>query len=416
MKLMYGLSYYCDVLLYFGCLGCLGLLPDSNDRLMLCSMLLFLACVVAPLCASRWKDWRRWLFMVSVPAVMLIAGAPGPRIACIAPCVYLGLYVKNNSTVADYYYAATKFRSELLGLIFLVFLIFANSSPVWTRGLPWMLLYFTLTIYLMRMLRHDDEAANSARFRAVNLATLCAVCALGWLFSRPVAIAVLSSAARFLLDHVLAPIASVLLFIIEYLLIALNRLLMPFFPNTVPMEEMSQFEAASSMEELFAPQVMEQSAVNPIARIILIGIGIALLAVVGWFILRALSHQMARGADRGQNDVRESLKEEEIAHPRRPSKNRGNSAEGVRYWYWKSLDYMKRRNGTVTPYMNTHQIETTNSERFDGDALQILLEIYLPVRYNAQNVDREAEKRMKEAYERMKRAGVAQSEANGGKD
>ena len=44
MSMLYGLSYLCDMLLYFGCLGCLGFLGVASDDLFFVPVVLFAAC------------------------------------------------------------------------------------------------------------------------------------------------------------------------------------------------------------------------------------------------------------------------------------------------------------------------------------------------------------------------------------
>ena len=111
--------------------------------------------------------------------------------AALPMMVYLPLYVYNNRFVQDYYYAAERFRYSLIIVgIILIFSLAVNAQG-WQQGLPFLFLYVSLSITLLRLLRHDDQMARSRRFRILNLAEVVLVCAAGFAASQPEVLGIL---------------------------------------------------------------------------------------------------------------------------------------------------------------------------------------------------------------------------------
>jgi len=405
VSLMYALSYYCDVLYYFGCLGLIGALWESGSGLSLITALLFIACTLSYR-LQRLQDGRlRYAPMLVTPVILWLAQAGAERILCIPPCIYLYFYIQNNRTVADYYYAARKFQGMLIGLSFVLFLTLSNQAESWTKGLVWMVLYFALTIFLMRMLRHEDRTVNTTRFKLMNVLSIGSVCAAGWLLSQPQATDLIKAAFMLFVDHILAPVAALLLFIIQWILIGLNYLLnMIFGDEALMLESMPQLDMGAGMQQVMGLDERHPVEVNPVARAIVIGVGVAIALTLVIVLLRLISRQTARHGSDDANEVRESLETAE-AGAQRPSliRRRGNAPDSIRAWYLKSLLWMRAHGGSVRGNMNTLQIVEENKERYAPEALDELRSLYLPVRYGGKSeVTQDEISRMKDAYGRLK--------------
>ena len=90
------------------------------------------------------------------------------------------------------------------------------------------------------------------------------------------------------------------------------------------------------------------------------GVGVALLAVLAFVILRALSRRIGRLESASGTDERESLDALAAGQPR-PRLRRRDPQEGVRHWYRRSLALIRARGGRVAPTMNTLQIQQENA-------------------------------------------------------
>ena len=406
MSLLYGLNYFVDVLLYFAILGVLGVLWNASERLFFIPMLLFAGCALSHALSGRKKEWLMWLpLFVFIPCLILARGW-GERLLCVAPSVYLFFYIRGNSTVADYYYVARKFRGALIGLCFVMFLVMINPAKSWANGLIYLFLYFAMVIFLLRMLRHDDSTAKSLRFRAMNLAGVASVCAAGFALSRPAVVAVIGKLWALLRDQVLARILAVVLYLVEWVLYGINWVLGMLLPNSeleMDFGGMPAMQMDGGMEELLGPAEEGEVQVNPVARAIVIGIGVALLAAVVILVVRLLSRQTARMGTHNDDDERETLTEAEAEPNPGFFRRRRDAEEGVRWYYRRSLQWLKARGGVVSAYMNTEQIQDANADQTDEAALAALREVYLPVRYAEAQATKADAQRAREAYEAIKR-------------
>ena len=404
MSFAYALTFFCDALLYYGAIGCMGLLGACPANLYWAPVILLAACWLSGRWTGRGKPWLRWLpTAAAIPAMLVISNWPG-RLATLPMAAYLPLYIYNNRRAPDYDYAADRFRHSLIGMGVALFLGALFRAASWKRGLPYLFLYFTLNMTLLRLLRHDDRVARSRRFRVLNLAGVALVCAAGFALSQPAVIAAVRVAWNWFLENIVVNLLTALAFVLQYLLYALAWLITRIFgegamgidapPDPLSTEGGQSLLPRSPAEVRMLP-VWVQWAVK--------GIGIALLAVLAFVILRALSRRVSRTSTDSGNDERESLDAEAPREPRRLLRRR-DPQQGVRRWYRRALALIRARNGRVAPTMNTLQIQQENAETVDYDAMDALRELYLPVRYGGHEATREDVARAKEAYERLRKA------------
>lgn len=402
MSLLYAISWLSDAMLYFGVLGWLGALGGGPDWLIGVPLLLAASCALG----FRFRDRKRlWLVppAAAVIAVMAALGRISTRLLCLPPAVYLFLYMQANRTVADYYYAAERFRYTLLALPVAAFLAVTTQSSNWGQGLPYLFAYFALYIFLLRMLRADDSAVRSRRFRLMNIVSIGAVCAASFALSQPAVLAVLGVAWRFFANRILAVAAGALLYTIEWVLYILLWLLSRILPLDDGGIAFPQFANMNSLEEAYLPPEQGGAAMHPVARVLLLVIGGALLAALVLVILRALARQMGRVGGSEEGDERESLREEDALPAAPPFRARGGDpSQGVRYYYLRHLRHLKARGGDVRPTMNTLQLRDANAGSFDPGALDDLRALYLPVRYDGRPAGPEDVRRAREACERVR--------------
>ena len=402
MSLAYALPFFCDVMLYFGALGCFGLLHFCRDALAWTPVMLLAACWLSGKLTGRGKPWLRWLPMAVAVPCFIVAGNLAGRVACLPMLVYLPLYVYNNRRAPDYDYAADRFRHSLiaLGLVVLLSLLFRAAH--WKDGLPWLFMYFTLNIALLRLLRHDDGVARSLRFRAINLGGVALVCAAGFGLSQPGIVAVVRAAWQWFLENVVLNALALIAYLIQWALYLGGRLLMWLGMSNIDGDAMPVIAPMDGPGSQLPRTAREIRALPPVVLFLLKAAGVAALAALVFVILRALSRRVARAGHTGGSEEREALD----AAPDRPRLSRLRRApeDGVRQWYRRSLLLLRTRGGRVTPTMNTLQILEQNAPGSDPDALRALREVYLPVRYGGRAAGREDVRRAREAYERLKKA------------
>ena len=152
MSLTYGLTFFCETMLYLGGLGCLGMLQSCRAGLFWVPVLLLAAACLCGLLTGRGPWWLRYAPTAVVVPCLFLPGNRAGVLAALPMLAYLPLYVYNNRRATDYDYAVDRFRHSLIAAAFLMLLALAIQSPRWTDGLPWLFLYFSLSITLLQLL------------------------------------------------------------------------------------------------------------------------------------------------------------------------------------------------------------------------------------------------------------------------
>ena len=403
MWFAYALTFFCDAMLYYGALGCLGLLSGCGARLWLAPAFLLAGCWLCGRLTGKGRWWLRYAPLLASAAAMIAPGNLAGRLATLPMAVYMPLYVYYNRRPPDYDYAADRFRHSLLvaGGVMLLSAFFRARS--WTQGLPWLFLYFTLSMALLRLLRHDGAVIRSRRFRALNAGGVALVCAAGFGLSQPGIVGALARAWRWLADNVLLNLLALVLFVIQWVLYALAWVASKLFPALGPdaLPGDPGFRAPADSQPMLREAAREIQALPPVVIFLIKAAGLALLAALAFILLRALSRRVARTDSPAGTDTRESL-DDEAPRPRAAPLRRG-PADGVRRQYRRALLLLRARGGRVSPTMNTLQIEQQNEALADPDALRALRAVYLPARYGDREASPEDARAAREAVERLKK-------------
>ena len=401
MPFAYALTFFCDAMLYYGALGCLGLLRACRADLFCVPAMLLAGCWLSGRLAGRGR--LRWLPMaVIAPALLLAGNAPG-RLLSLPMMVYLPLYVRNNRRAPDYDNAADRFRHSLIAAGAALLLAALVRADSWKLGLPYLFAYFTLNTALLRLLRHDDPVARSRRFRILNLCGVALVCAAGFALSRPEIVAAVRVGWQWFLDNVVLNLIALLLFAFQWVLYA-GAWLLSLIPGV---DRGDSFEIPSLDRAADRPEMLHAAAavraLPLFVRYAVMAGGAALLAALVFMILRALSRRVARPEFASVAEQRESLDAEAPPRPRN-LRLRRPPEDGVRQQYRRALALTRARGGKVAPNMNTLQILEENAETVDPDAMRQLREIYLPVRYGSRQATRADVARAREALKQLQRA------------
>lgn len=404
MPLAYALTYFCDAMLYLAALGFFGWLRGCGAGFYYVPVLLFAGCW---LCGRFMQRERlRWSGLAAIIPCLFLAATARRVPAALPMMVYLPLYVYNNRFVQDYYYAAERFRYSLIIVgIILVFSLAVNAQG-WKQGLPFLFLYVSLSITLLRLLRHDDQMARSRRFRILNLAEVVLVCAAGFAASQPEVLGVLRGAWLWFADHVLLNLTALILYILQWVLFTAAWLFTRIFGEmSLDTELLPDISPAEPAQNGLAQTAGSIRALPLLARLAIQGIGIAVLVVVGFMLLRALSGRIGRIQQVGGNDHREALSENES--PRGGRFRPRDRVDGVRRQYRQALLALRAKGGHISPTMNTLQIQQENGHMADPKALDTLRNVYLPVRYGGHRPTLEDQKLAKAAVEKIRRSKAA---------
>lgn len=343
----------------------------------------------------------RWSGLAAILPCLFLAASARRVPAALPMMVYLPLYVYNNRFVQDYYYAAERFRYSLIivGVVF-VFSLAVNAQG-WKQGLPFLFFYVSLSITLLRLLRHDDQMARSRRFRILNLAEVVLVCAAGFAASQPEVLRILREAWLWFAEHVLLNLAALILYILQWVLFAAAWLFTRIFGDmSLDVELLPDISPAEPVQNGLAQTAGSIQALPLLLRLAIQGVGIAVLALLGFFLLKALSGRIGRIEQVGGNDHREALSEDES--PRGGRFRPRDRVDGVRRQYRLALLVIRTRGGHISPTMNTLQIQQENGRIADPKALDALRNVYLPVRYGSHPPTLQDQKLAKAAVERIR--------------
>lgn len=400
MSLSYALPFFCDAMLYYGALGCLGLLKACRADIFWVPVLLLAGCWLSGRLTGRGKPWLRWLPVAVIVPCLLVAGNAAGRLASLPMLAYLPMYVYNNRRAPDYYYAVERFRHSLIAAGFALLLPLLLRIQNWKGGLPYLFVYFTLNLALLRMLRHDDRVARSARFQLINLGGVALVCGVGFGLSQPGIVAALRVAWRWFLENVVLRLLAVILYLIQWGLYLGARMLSWLgVPSLDGVEIPATIPPAGSAAQAPLPGGDVQP-LPPVVRFLIRAAGLALVVFVAFLVLRALSKRIARAQTHTGTDEREALDDADAPPPRR-LRLRRDPEDGVRQQYRKALMLIRARGGRVAPTMNTQQIEEANADVVDPDALRALRALYLPARYGGRTPGREDVRKAREAVRRL---------------
>ncbi len=403
MPLAYALTYFCDTMLYLAALGFFGGLRARGSAFYFVPVLLTVGCWLCGRCMKREK--LRWSGLAVIIPCLFLAASAGSVVAAIPMMVYLPLYVANNRFAPDYYYASERFRYSLIVVGIILIFSMAVRAQSWKLGLPFLLLYVSLSITLLRLLRHDDRMAKSRRFRILNLAEVVLVCAVGFAASQPEILRILRAAWLWFAEHVLLNLAALILYVIQWVMFAVAWLLNRIFGDMgMDMEGMPALNPVEPAQSGLAQAADSVQALPLLLRLAIQGIGIAVVAVFGFMLLRALSGRIGRIEQVGGNDHREALDDD--ASPRGGRLRSRDRVDGVRRQYRQALMLLRARHGRVSPTMNTLQIQQENGHIADPTALEALRDVYIPVRYGGYRPTQQDQKAAKAAVERIRKREV----------
>ena len=400
MPLAYALTYFCDTMLYLAALGFFGLLGTRGAAFYYVPVLLSAGCW---LCGRRIRQEKlRWLGLAVIIPCLFLAVAARSVVAAIPMLVYLPLYVYNNRVAPDYYYAAERFCYSLIIVgVILVFSLAVNAQG-WKLGLPFLFLYIAFSITLLRLLRHDDRMAQSRRFRILNLGEVVLVCAVGFAASQPEILGMLRTAWLWFAEHVLLNLVALLFYVLQWVLFAAAWLFTRLFGNvSLDLEEMPDITPVEPIQPGLTKTAGTIQALPLLARLVIQGLGMAVLALLGFMLLRALSGRIGRIEHVGGNDDREALGASES--PKGARFRSRDRVDGVRRQYRQALITLRTRGGHISPTMNTLQIQQENGRIADPNALETLRNVYLPVRYGSYRPTPQDQKQAKAAAERIRK-------------
>lgn len=404
MSIVYALKLMCDLYYYMAIIGMIGMLAQANSIIILLPVLLGIGAGIG----YAWKEkgeGARYLPLALGLTIFILARGGQDYVVGVPAFAYAVFYVKSNKRATDYYYASERFRQ---GLIFMAIAFLWSLTSLESQieyYVPPLFLHLALSITLMRMLRHDDRIIRQKRFQMLNLAGIVGVCAVGVVLSTKWVLALLKAFLGLLYQYLLSPVLTVLVWILTLIMQAATLLMSLFFKDSgeIEMPSMQSGTQVAEEEGTAFIETAEAVASNPMVRRVLEIIGVIILIVAAFWVIKLLSKQVSRDTQRDQKETRETLESPDSANRGLGGmlRRRNDAALGVRHIYWKFLRLAQGKNVPLNGRQNSLQIRDLSVDSFDEQGLDELREVYIRARYDGDSSPDDLEK-AKKAYSRLK--------------
>lgn len=403
MSVVYGLKLACDLYYYFAAIALFGALVHASGALIALPVLLGIG-AGAGFAAAGKGQWARYLPLSLCLVAMPWLQGPADVLRALPALAYAVLYVRGNRRATDYDYACERFRQGMFLMPLCLFFCLTLGAESFLSAVPPLFLHLTLSVTLLRMLRHEDRTIAQKRFQAMNLMGVAGACGLGALLSTDWALWAFKAVALFLYDFALLPVLRAVLWLVNGVLRGISWLLslLPWGDGAMDAPQLDAEFAQETELQMELGVTAEQVAANPVVKYVLAALGIVALCALTFALLRILSRQMSRDAAVERREERESI----------DASRRGESAGGalrrrkdpvdaVRYTYRKFLRLAQSRSVPINERQNSLQIRNLSRTRFEESALDALRETYIRARYGEISGPEDVQ-RAKDAYERLR--------------
>lgn len=398
MNILFLLKYLADTAYYMIFAGFLGgalSLPDPMYRQI------FVLCVCAAACrliaVRHPASVLRFLPMLGLLSLALLPGGLTAFVIVLPPILYLAYllykkqYFPNHSDLADSFILLCK----ILPIPMMFTLLLGGAELFTAFSFPYLIIFLVVSVFLLRILRHDETVLRRRGFRFLNALELGMVLLLALALFSDTARKLLFGGAKFLYHSIVVP----LLILVSYVFAAFGWLflkLRTLLRGENPTDFIEIKSAQENIRNLVKPE--EGTPSDTLFRILL-ALGIVLAAVLVFLLFRRLAANRGKRSAALGTETRESLDAPPPAAQRGVKRFAGSPPMKVRYWYRRYLLLARSRGAGLTEYQNSlEQLQETESRFIENRAaLCRLRALYLPARYS-ERADHAAAAEAKKIY------------------
>lgn len=378
-------------------LALLGVSFDAYPPLLLLSLALALSRTLA----AR-SPRLRYLPLVLLPVCFAFTHSLPAAGAVALPALFTAFSVHRQLFEPQYGDCVDAFRRSLrILLIFPAAALFGAGRAVLLPVLPLLTVFLAGSVLLLRMLRHKEETLRQPRFVAINTALVCAVLALGALFSIPAVLSWLASGAALLYRILIVPplmclsylgtgIAWVLLQLLTFLISLLSK-----SPNPPAVNEIAQIT-----DQLGETIVREPSALMRNLSVTVFLLAAVLLAVL--YLKRRLGRLRKAAPQRGVVETRTQAQPFASRRPVRELFAPRNARRAVRWYYRRFLGLYQTRGGALRPSYDSADVAKGAYSYFAPEPVDELRAVYLDARYGEAEIPRQAAEQAARCYQTLK--------------
>ena len=396
MSSVYSLKLICDLSFYLSFAGFICSMATGNS-LMGTLPYLFSCAFVSSLISEK-GNVRFVPLVLLLPALFILRENIFNYLFFIPACAYTVYYV--NSLPYD---IATREYSATYTLYFniavpasLIFFIVSKENFE-AVSIPYGLLFTVCAIVLMRMLRHDKEVLNQARFKILNTLSVAGVVIIGALAGSTQFLGFVGSVIKTIYFSFIVPILTFLMIIILYILTPIFNLLNL---DDVDIRFYSEVEniVIESGWDLFKEEEIPEAGISlQIFKIACICILILIAIYLSYKLYKFLTMKY---------DPRPSASKVErtFLDQGRPKKKEPRVNHQIRQIYRKFMKLCEDNGVVIYPYTTTEDIaRQAGNVLGEKEASAQLRSIYIESRYGEVAPTKEKIKQCRDIYNKFKK-------------
>jgi len=263
---------------------------------------------------------------------------------------------------------------------------------------PYLLMFATCGIVLMRMIRHDSDILMQTRFKIMNSLGVAGVIIAGVSLGSPQGVQFMGAVFHFLYFGVFIPIASLIFMIVGFILFPILSLFgFEEWDVYFPVADSADMYGIPGDIEVYQ---LERGLSYYIAQIVVL----IIIVVVAFYVLRAMFRFLTeKSIIRDGAPViieRVFLGDENRAKKKEPRVN-----HQIRQVYRKFLKLCEKKGMTIHPSLTTKDIsDAYGAATKDNTSPDRLREIYIESRYGEKTPTNADVKECRELYNRMKKS------------
>jgi len=408
MSLVYSLKLLADLFFYLTFAGTISALIGGVDRVMgnsgLLSTVPFVALSAFLLGALHDKGKLKYLsFVPLVPAAFVALNYGVVHLFLLAPAiaytVYYATTLPYNIKTVGY---TTVFRIYMC-IVLPLSLFFALNSTFFGAFLsgalgPYLLMFATCGIVLMRMLRHDSDILMQARFKIMNSLGVAGVIIAGAFLGSPRGIQLMGAVLNFLYFRVFIPIVTFIFMTVGFVLFPILALFgFEEWDVYFPMDDGADMYGVPGDIEVYQ---LERGLSYYIAQIVVL----IIVVVVAFYVLRAMFRFLTE-----KSIIRDGapviIERVFLGDDNKTKKKEPRVNHQIRQVYRKFLKLCEKRGITMHPSLTTKEIaDAYGSSAKDSENPDRLREIYIESRYGEKTPTSADVKECKELYSKMKKS------------
>ena len=408
MSLVYSLKLLADLLFYLTFAGTISALIGGADRVMgnsgLLSVVPFIALSAFLLGVLHERGKLKYLSFAPLLLAMFFALNYGVvHLFLLAPAVAYTVYYATTLPYNIKTVGYTKVFRLYMCIVLPICLFFALNSTFFGAFLagalgPYLLMFATCGIILMRMIRHDTDILMQTRFKVMNAIGVAGVIIAGAFLGSPQGVQIMGAIFNFLYFSIFIPIATFIFMIVGFILFPILSLF--------GFEEWDVYLPTDDGGDVYGDfgHIEVYHLERGLSYYITLVVVFIIIAVVAFYVLRAMFRFLTE-----KSIIRDGapviIERVFLGDENRTKKKEPRVNHQIRQVYRKFLKLCEKKGITLHQSLTTRDIsDAYGAATKDSESPNRLREIYIERRYGEKTPTTADVKECKELYNRMKKS------------